>query len=107
EWVSQAKEWLRVCQSEHVTCQGRGSGVKPTRLIDISDRDHPKLMCISGASEEGRSYAALSYVWGAGQTYVLKTSTLQDMQQGLKRERLPQTIKDAISVAGRLASRST
>ncbi|KAH8776294.1 heterokaryon incompatibility protein-domain-containing protein [Diaporthe sp. PMI_573] len=99
EWVSQAKEWLRVCQSEHATCQCRGSGVKPTRLIDISDRDHPKLMCISGASEEGRSYAALSYVWGAGQTYVLKTSTLQDMQQGLKRERLPQTIKDAISVA--------
>ena len=44
------------------------------------------------------NYAALSYVWGQNQTYVLNDETFEEKRRGLDVSRLPQTIIDAITV---------
>ncbi|KAL1942730.1 hypothetical protein VTO73DRAFT_4970 [Trametes versicolor] len=68
----------------------------PTRLIDCSNPDAPRLVLTGG--QRGR-YLALSYVWGEEQKH--STTTLNESTycaDGIDSSLLPQTIVDAIRV---------
>ncbi|RYP75517.1 hypothetical protein DL771_002402 [Monosporascus sp. 5C6A] len=101
ECVTRARSWLRSCD-EHVSCAPVG-GFQPTRLVDVRNPNHPRL-ALSGGNVRGliQPYAALSYVWGPKQEYVLTKASLIEMCVGLDPSRLPKTISDAIEVTRQL-----
>ncbi|KAK3346068.1 heterokaryon incompatibility protein-domain-containing protein [Lasiosphaeria hispida] len=102
EWVPRATPWLRGCD-EHIVCATSGT-FQPTRLINVRNPDHPQLAVLSEDDDQSsvRPYAALSYVWGLKQEYVLTKAALEEMRTGLDLSRLPRTISDAIRAARRL-----
>ncbi|KAL2115207.1 hypothetical protein VTJ04DRAFT_10870 [Mycothermus thermophilus] len=98
-WTALANTWMSTCISNHPACKPPTS-LQPTRLIDVTDPSNARLIVTNPA--QPLQYAALSYVWGCNQTYVLTKATLQDKQQTLDMPLLPQTIKDAITVTRQL-----
>ncbi|KAK0716142.1 heterokaryon incompatibility protein-domain-containing protein [Lasiosphaeris hirsuta] len=88
-----------VIMTLEVMCAGR-----PTRLINVRNPDHHQLTVLSEDDDQSsvRPYAALSYVWGSKQEYVLTTAALAEMRTGLDLSRLPRTISDAIRAARQL-----
>ncbi|KAF2798793.1 HET-domain-containing protein [Melanomma pulvis-pyrius CBS 109.77] len=80
----------------------------PSRLIDVSNGS----LCIVETSEIScheserlRGFAALSYVWGTSQTFILLSSTKDELMSSFDIQKLPQTIQDAIAVARRIGYR--
>ncbi|KAI0628563.1 heterokaryon incompatibility protein-domain-containing protein [Trametes polyzona] len=74
------------------------SGTFPTRLVDCSNADRPRLVETNGARP---LYVALSYVWGPASAQPCRT-TMANVDEytlhGLDSKTLPQTILDAILV---------
>ena len=108
ELLELARNWIAECKS-HDACQ-KNSGRLPTtssskpslnriprHLIEIVDEHSPRIVLHNTLSQDA-SYAALSYVWGQNQTYVLNDETFEEKRRGLDVSRLPQTIIDAITV---------
>ncbi|EIW52293.1 HET-domain-containing protein [Trametes versicolor FP-101664 SS1] len=93
-----AKRCIDKCVEGHERCAALSvspDALLPTRLIDCSDPDHPRL--VSSPGERGR-YLALSYVWGEDQPFKTTVSNLSAYEQGIDPARLPATIRDAIHV---------
>lgn len=65
----------------------------PTRVVDCTDPENPKLLVTAG---DRSAYAALSYVWGEPQPHSTTTTNLDMYQKGIAFHLLPKTIKDAI-----------
>jgi hypothetical protein len=107
-----ASKWMQECKSKHHSCQlayhkpseiswvDRAACV-PLRLIHVIDGQPPRLVDNSSLEYPAR-YAALSYVWGKDQDYILTESSKEHMYKALAIERLPQTIMDALVVTLRL-----
>ncbi|KAF9542268.1 HET-domain-containing protein [Agrocybe pediades] len=74
----------------------------PTRVVDCSDPENPKL--IPGAAINAH-YAALSYVWGQAQPHSTSSATIQAYMLRIDISILPQTIVDAILTAHSLGIR--
>ncbi|KAJ0421411.1 heterokaryon incompatibility protein-domain-containing protein [Aspergillus carlsbadensis] len=100
DWLVSAFKWFRWCDS-HAACKVDGS-FYPTRLIDLTDKSTPKLVSGSHAAGDNQSYVVLSYVWGSGQTYTLKTENQAQLCRGLDMTLVARTIKDAFEVTVRL-----
>lgn len=74
----------------------------PARLIELQGDDCLRIVHTSRLPEQERRYVALSYVWGPDQTFVLLRSNQLMFGKGLEVEQLPQTIRDAMTVARRI-----
>ncbi|KAI1458601.1 HET-domain-containing protein [Annulohypoxylon moriforme] len=90
----------------------------PTRLVDVGTKTSECLRLviteqyqplIEAKDYESRRYVALSYCWGSGKKVKrqLKTTkdTLNDHLQGIKAERLPKTLADAVRVCREIGIR--
>ncbi|KAI0649828.1 HET-domain-containing protein [Trametes meyenii] len=81
------------CRRKHGRCPTPHDGPLPTRVIDCSDPNHPRLHLSNGAEAP---YVALSYVWGEAQPHRTTTGNVRTYLRGIDAALLPQTIKDAI-----------
>ncbi|KAH9921547.1 HET-domain-containing protein [Epithele typhae] len=82
------------CIRSHEQCPNPHSVSLPTRVVDCSDPQNPKLRIGYG---EKAPYAVLSYVWGEGQAHCTTSENVEAYTLGINLDDLPQTIKDAIS----------
>ncbi|OJT09436.1 hypothetical protein TRAPUB_14099 [Trametes pubescens] len=102
--VSLAQACINECVHGHQRCAALSAGTEepllPTRLVDCTDPDHPRLV-----SSDGRrgQYLALSYVWGEAQPHRTVKANLSTYTDGIAF--LPKTIRDAISVTNALGFR--
>ncbi|KAI0630049.1 heterokaryon incompatibility protein-domain-containing protein [Trametes polyzona] len=109
--LSCAKAYIDNCVKHHRRCRkpARATGHSsrlPSRLVDCSNPDRPRL--VLGSAVEAKSpYLALSYVWGGCQPHSATTTNLAAycaaIDPGL--DLLPQTIRDAIRVTHDLGQR--
>ncbi|KAI0824013.1 heterokaryon incompatibility protein-domain-containing protein, partial [Trametes gibbosa] len=105
--LSLAKTCLDECIHEHkhhdalLECPGSES-LLPTRLIDCTDPERPRLASTAGQSGK---YVALSYVWGQDQPHKTTTANIDAYKRGIDPSLLPQTIRDAIRVTHSLGLR--
>ena len=80
----------------------------PSRLIDVSAE---KLRIIDTSSlqsteeKQPHGFAALSYVWGTNQTFVLLRRTKDSLMLSFDIQQLPQTIQDAVIVTRKIGLR--
>ncbi|EUC43648.1 hypothetical protein COCMIDRAFT_100330 [Bipolaris oryzae ATCC 44560] len=74
----------------------------PSRLIQL--RDEGSLRIVKTSTIEGHEpkFAALSYVWGTNQTFILLSTTEDMLTTGFGIEQLPKTIQDAVTVTRRV-----
>ncbi|KAF9466144.1 heterokaryon incompatibility protein-domain-containing protein [Collybia nuda] len=93
-----ASKCLTECTLHH-TCPKPSKKQLPTRVIDCTDPENPKLIITAGL--EG-TYAALSYVWGEPQPHRTTTRNIPAYLGGIPYNILPQTIRDAITCTARL-----
>ena len=77
----------------------------PARLIDLQDVDNLRIVELLLLTGLTLRYAALSYVWGANQNFVLLRSNGDILLRGFKAEQLPRTIQDAVTVTRRIGLR--
>lgn len=90
--------WMR--NLEPVT--GVTSGSLPSRLIQLCDDQSLRVIHTSTVSGCEPNFAALSYVWGTSQSFILLSTTEGALMKGFDDKRLPQTIKDAVTITRRL-----
>ncbi|KAI0369470.1 HET-domain-containing protein [Pilatotrama ljubarskyi] len=95
-----AKQSVQDCAREHPRCRAilapfDTDRFLPTRLIQCTDPDHPRLARTGGG--RGR-YLALSYVWGEDQPHSTTTVNTSAYERGIHAPSLPATIRDAIYV---------
>ncbi|PQE33304.1 heterokaryon incompatibility protein [Rutstroemia sp. NJR-2017a WRK4] len=91
------------CETDpsHSLCQ-RSIPELPTRVIDVgSESQHPRLVC---SNKTKSRYITLSYCWGKGKTYNMKTvqANLDAHLQSIYFDDFPKTIQDAITITRQL-----
>lgn len=77
----------------------------PARLIELQEHGGLCLVNTKHLQQLDKGFAALSYVWGAGQSFILLSTTQASLTQGFEEQQLPKTIQDAISVTRRIGLR--
>ncbi|KAK5175772.1 histidinol-phosphate transaminase [Saxophila tyrrhenica] len=95
-WIEECYSTHGKCKSARETVEGDTLGIKlppESLLLDAEEQ------CLVQA-KPGQRYAALSYVWGAAEQYLLTTDKLDSLRQagslaGLK---LPLTIQDSLDL---------
>ncbi|KAG2035011.1 heterokaryon incompatibility protein-domain-containing protein [Suillus americanus] len=87
-----ALDCLAQCTLRH-DCPKSQETSLPTRVIDCSDPERPKLVLTEGMQG---FYAALSYVWGEPQPHSVCTTKLSTYLESIDILLLPKTIRDAI-----------
>lgn len=87
-----ASDCLTQCTLRH-NCPKPQETSLPTRVIDCSDPERPKLVLTKGMQG---FYAALSYVWGEPQPHSVCTTKLSTYLESIDILLLPKTIRDAI-----------
>ena len=105
--LSVASGWLFDCLTKHETCRRIFQEEKalPTRVLDVGlkgEEHQVRLLVSDGACG---SWAALSYCWGGDSTFILKTTCLEDMLNGIPIEDFPATLRDAVVVTRSLGIR--
>lgn len=98
--LSRAKFWITDCEKNHThpICRKPAAAVLPTRIIDLGTQGQPTAILVeSGGMTE--KYMALSHCWGKTRNFVTTKDNIHDMKQGFLVKELPQTFRDAISVA--------
>ena len=94
--MSLASIWLKNCLLNHQPCrESRRVEQLPTRVIDVSDPQNPRLNGNRNCSEE---YLTLSYKWGKGRQYLTTTLNLEAHKKLIPLSRMPGTFKDAVYV---------
>ncbi|RSL42336.1 hypothetical protein CEP54_015511 [Fusarium duplospermum] len=101
EAYSAVLERIHCCESSHTRCPSPKPMTLPTRVIDCTDVDRPRLVQRSEDSPLAQ-YAALSYVWGEAQPNCTTTARLPSYLEGIDTRRIPKTIQDAIKVTSKL-----
>ena len=98
-----ASLWLQNCLQHHQPCSdAQAQSVLPTRVIDVSDPDHPVL--IKGGGWQDR-YVTLSYKWGGARKFTTTIANLQRHELSIPFKHLPRTFKEAIYVTYSLGFR--
>ncbi|KAF2124911.1 HET-domain-containing protein [Dothidotthia symphoricarpi CBS 119687] len=77
----------------------------PGRLIELQYGDTLRVCDSSSILPSDKSFAALSYVWGASQDFILLSTNIDSLMRGFTPEKLPQTIRDAVTVTRRVGLR--
>ena len=89
-----AQDVINNCIQNHSQCAHyTNDPILPTRVIDCSTPERPKLVYTKGTRG---AYAALSYVWGESQANSTNTRNLSAYLEGIDASCLPQTLRDAI-----------
>lgn len=101
-----AKLWINDCLQNHNLCKignSTGQGKLPTRLIDVTDYDHPFVFETKNQTQS--SFVTLSYCWGTSKRLLTTKANYIKHQKCLPIARLPQTFQDAIYAANGLGFR--
>ncbi|KAI0630048.1 heterokaryon incompatibility protein-domain-containing protein [Trametes polyzona] len=106
--LARARACIDHCVRKHRVCRELAMSARsphlPTRLIDCSDPNRPRL--VRGTSVDANStYLALSYVWGGDQPHRTTRANLSEYSRGIDSSLLPHTIRDAIHVTHGLGHR--
>ena len=97
--LRQVYRWIAECQSCHPLCRQDHSSFIPRRLLHIDLGTKTAIVRLVETREDLQCrWAALSYVWGGDQKLKTTLSSIADMKAGIKLERLPQTLQDAVTV---------
>jgi hypothetical protein len=97
--LRQMSQWLEECHSSHDLCRQEWSSFVPQRLLHIElGTEIATVRLVEKSEKLPIKWAALSYVWGGDQKLKTTVGTITDMKAGIERERLPQTLQDAITV---------
>ena len=98
---AEARKWLQECLDKHESCRQRLA--MPTRVVQLLLK-RGQIRVRDTSDSPPQPYAALSYCWGAIHQNRLRATrdTLPEMRRGVDVTRLPQTLQDAIRVAGDL-----
>ncbi|KAL9065119.1 MAG: hypothetical protein Q9161_008437 [Pseudevernia consocians] len=109
-----AKEWLDCCQKNedghHVDCNTLEGTWLPTRLLDVKNASETLILRLVSSREvsdafsmQEKSYITLSHCWGkwgSAEMPVLTSANERDRhEKGISIQELPQTFRDAITVA--------
>ncbi|RAR11243.1 isocitrate dehydrogenase [Stemphylium lycopersici] len=86
----------------HISVERVAPSSLPSRLIQLCDDQSLRVIHTSTLSGCGPTFAALSYVWGTSQSFILLSTTESVLSKGFDEKRLPQTIRDAVTVTRRL-----
>lgn len=70
----------------------------PARLIDLRVTKGLRIVNTTYVAPKELQFAALSYVWGANQTFVLLSRNKSLLKSSFDVSQLPRTIQDAIAV---------
>lgn len=104
-----ARRWIAECDLSHPQCQRNRNddSFVPSRLLEVlldASKESLKLVHTKHISKPDRRYLALSHCWGQGINPDAKTTkdTLAKHLEGLVYDILPQTFKDAITIAKKL-----
>ena len=99
----QIQRWLDACTSKHRRCNSWCSrletkGHRPTRVLELSDNGI-RLRCDVQAIHDFK-YLALSHMWGkdASKQFRLMSSKLQDFQEAIPLDMLPNIFTEAIRI---------
>jgi hypothetical protein len=104
--LSQIREWLEECCTNHICHRGRDSGFLPSRLIDVGGQEESVASLVLSAEVPSSSpYLTLSHCWGQLQPLKLTTSNLQSMLTGISFEKLTKTFQQAVMLAKALGFR--
>lgn len=94
--------WRDECLENHRRCR-RSAGCNqpklPSRLIDVTDPEHPLLRESATLAAQGANtqYVALSYCWGQGKKFLtLKSNYVSFTTAGISSHDLPRTFRDAV-----------
>ena len=94
-------DWISECDCGHGSCFLKATS-SPKRLLHMQgDLPKPDIRLEENLSEPVR-YIALSHCWGRSTPFTTTTETLTQRLTGISWDELPQTFKDAITVALRL-----
>ncbi|KAL9108157.1 MAG: hypothetical protein Q9227_007011 [Pyrenula ochraceoflavens] len=92
-----ARRWLRECEERHTECAVPGQQHLPSRVIDVLGAGgEPFVRLICCEEPQIDAYVFLSYRWGGTRSLMLKGSHLEQWQDKLSLDSLPQTLKDAV-----------
>ncbi|KAK3368364.1 heterokaryon incompatibility protein-domain-containing protein [Podospora didyma] len=97
---TRARTWLEKCQRGHVECQRFNSSYMPKRVLEIvSDpMEEARFRVCLSADPEPAPYATLSYCWGGDQEAKTTMTRLPSYHDGIPLEKLPRTIRDALTI---------
>ena len=92
------------CSTSHKACSRPKATRLPTRVIDCSEPEFPRLVT-SPSSSPPSHYAALSYVWGENQPHRTTAENIDKYHHLIASEVVPKTIQDAIFTTHSLSIR--
>lgn len=93
--MQKISHWMR--EIRH-TAINPTSDQMPARLIDVGATEGLRIVATSTISQTDLSFAALSYVWGVNQSFVLLERNKSSLMSTFQIEQLPRTIRDAVTV---------
>ncbi|EXK84690.1 hypothetical protein FOQG_11216 [Fusarium oxysporum f. sp. raphani 54005] len=93
-----ATNWLDSCCQTHTNCRNSVPGYKPTRLIEIIDTFHVRLVPPGSLPVESVSYVAFSHCWGKVEAIKLLQSNLDIFHRGIKIRHLPNSYQEAVQL---------
>lgn len=90
---------MNTCLENHTSCRQHRPSQIPSRLLEIFQNSE-NATCVRLVDTESpcAPFFALSYCWGQDQPLKTRKSNIGTLQRGLELERLPCTIRDAITV---------
>ncbi|CZR66282.1 uncharacterized protein PAC_16183 [Phialocephala subalpina] len=105
-----AHNWIRDCCTEHdpAVCPALVDIELPTRLIDVGEAGHPKMLRLIETSKDQKAkYLALSHCWGPPGTKKLLTTseTLSSRLASIDINDMPPNFSDAVIITRRLGYR--
>ncbi|CAO2650182.1 Nn.00g014740.m01.CDS01 [Neocucurbitaria sp. VM-36] len=102
--MSIIEEWVRklppIAEASHMNALQ-----VPARLIDLQANERLRIVDTSKLAQYSQGFAALSYVWGMQQTFILLTTNKDVLSDGFQIVQLPKTIQDAVIVTRRIGLR--
>lgn len=93
------KESVQQCLTDHPACRNSDGAFVPTRLLYVGGDDAALRLCETTEWEEHPPFVALSHCWGGSNPLSLIKSRLGDFKEHIELSELPNTFKDAITVA--------
>lgn len=114
--ITKIKSWITDCENDHFDCQNNMvRDFLPTRLLDVGDRSsghHVRLiqssdsLSIAPGKYKQHNYMALSYCWGPPEgSFTTTRETLPNRLSLITTDSMPQTFRDAVSLARDLGIR--
>ena len=96
-----ARRWIAECTATHKTCRSREASELPTRVLEVAPlgRASKWIRLHTSAPNENARYTALSYCWGGTENLITTSGNINEHIRGINLDRIPDTIRDAITFA--------